>query len=508
MTRQFDQVPEQKPVSVNDETAISQKHGAVTAQEVKTASGPVEMPPQFPNTAVAVDGKAEGRTRWEPPKYYRNDEPIGLSEDGKTLKFGGYYTGQLERYTASSDYLEHVKDITKLDLRNYDLTGDAAHLISQYPNVKDIALSGTKIREAMPHLSSMPMLERASLVGGYLKDEDVQNVAKVGTLTNIDLRNNYQLTDQSLKSLSTMPNLKSLAIDSSHVTPDGLKELSKLPLEKLTPPLFFEPKDADQAAKAFAGMRNLKELNLSLTRMTDEGVAQLAKSNSLEKLNLSNAFNITAASIDSLSSMTNLKELDLSSASMLRPSEIDRLKAALPNCNIKTGSFEKGIDASPDDRREASNLAHDMWLLAGITSAPERFASQLLEDFSKMSKTQIDLTAKLLESGPHHAVVKRDAQNNVESIAYNYYDESLKNCLEHPLPGVLFVPEAASRVAGRALNRGFGNDVTVQFKGGNVSLEARQYHDITGKGFFKGTDKMSVPYKPVIQDSRVPYYRP
>lgn len=349
---------------------------------------------------------------------------------------------------------------------------------------------------------------RLNLDSAYVDDNNINTVAKISSIQELELRNNYKLTDESMHSIAAMPNLKSLSIDSGHITAAGIEALSQSSIQKLTPPIFMESTDADAAAHAFTQINSLKELNLPASRMTDVGMSQLAQSSSLEKLNLSNSFNLTAASIDHLAKMTNLKELDLSYASKLRPADIARLQAALPDCKIKSDLDMKGINASNDDRRQANKLGHNMWLLAGITSEPKNFATEVVTDFSKMSQTQIDLTAKLLETGPYKAIVERDADKHVTSIAYNYNPDSWRNCLEHPFPGVLFLPEAGVQSAKQHLLRGRGNDVTVTFKDGKVALEAKQFFDITGKGFWRGSDTVSTQYKPTIRDNRVPFYRP
>lgn len=349
---------------------------------------------------------------------------------------------------------------------------------------------------------------RLDLSDAYIDDKSIKSIVEIGSIDDLELRNNYKLTDDAMHSIAAMPNLKTLSVDSRQISAAGIKSLSNSNIEKLTPPVFMESKEADEAAAAFTQITNLKELNIPLSRMTDAGMEKLAKSTTIEKLNLSNSFNLTSASIDHLAGMKNLKELDLSYASKLRPSEIARLQAALPDCKIKTELDLQGLDAASDDRREANKLGHNMWLLAGITAEPKRFADEVVSDFSQMSPRQIDLTAKLLEKSPYKAIVERDAENRVKSIAYNYNPESWKNCLEHPFPGILFLPDAAAQSARQHLYRGTGSDVTISFRDGKVSLEAKQYHDITGKGFWRGTDTISTTYQPTLKDSRIPYYKP
>lgn len=497
------------PVKSDEQAQLSAHHGTVSAQEVKAAAAAGasanELPAQFPSPIVSESGE---RKPYEQPQYNFSKEPVGLQPDGKTLQFGQYYSSEFGTYTKSADYLKNVENISKISLPGAKLKDEVAPLVAQYPNLQELDLQNGTVKEALPHLKSLNKLERLNLESAYIDDSDVKNVANVKSIQDLQLSNNYKLTDDAVRSIATMPNLKTLNIDSHNITPDGIKALSNSAVEKLTPPVFMEEKDADAAAHAFTQIKSLKELNIPLSRMTDAGMEQLAKANSIEKLNLSGAFNLTASSIDHLAKMTNLKELDLSYASRLRPSEISRLQAALPDCKIKTDLDLKGLDSSNDDRKQANKIGHNMWLLAGITQDPKRFADDVLTDISNMSQKQIDLTASMLESGPYRAKIQRNADNSIKSIAYNYDQESLKECLNHPLPGLLFVPEALSRTLTHRAYRGTGSDVTISFDKGKVSLEAKQYHDITGKGFWRGSDTVSTAYKPTIKDSRVPYYKP
>lgn len=495
----------------DEQELFSIKHGIVSVQEVQAAAASnKDLPGPFPSPEV-IAGQAAGdsirKPYQKPDSNYRN-EPLGLQADGKTLVFGQYYSSEFAKYTKSSDYLKSVEDISKLDLPGAKLKNEMAPLIAQYPNLRELNLQGGEVKEALPHLKSLQKLERLNLDSSYVDDGDIKNVAAAKSIKDLQLRNNYGLTDDALRSIATMPDLKSLSIDSREITADGIKALSKTGIEKLTPPVFLEDEEADSAGKAFAEIKTLKELNIPLSRMTDSGMEQLAKSNSMEKLNLSNSFNLTADSIDHLAKMTNLKELDLSYASKLRPSEIVRLQAALPNCQIKTDLDLKGLDVASDDRREADKIGHNLWLLSGITQEPKRFADQVLTDFSQMSQKQIDLTARLLESGPHQAKVERNPDNSIKSITYDYEPQAWQRVREKPWPGFLFLPDALGIEARQRVYRGSGHDVTIAFEQGKISLEAKQYHDITGKGFWKGSDTMSTAYKPTIKDSRVPYYKP
>lgn len=277
---------------------------------------------------------------------------------------------------------------------------------------------------------------------------------------------NNSLTDASLEELAAMPSLRSLKIDSMLITPQGLQALAGSPLEELSAPSHFWPQQADQAASIFADMKHLKKLDLSKTLMTDDGMAQLSKSSSLQYLNLSHAAYLTPKSIDSLAQMTSLNELNLNDAANIKPSDLDRLRAALPNCKIEGEARFNGIDASAAELKNAASLDYELWRLAGNMDKPEQLAEPLAVQFSKMSKEELDKTARLLESKPFHGIVDRDAQGNVVGIYFNDSVEASKqyqNVFYPAMPKLLNDGMDAVNRVYRAAIRGFGNDVEIKF---------------------------------------------
>lgn len=168
-----------------------------------------------------------------------------------------------------------------------------------------------------------------------------------------------------------------------------------------------------------------------------------------------------------------------------------------------------GNKISWEDNRTADLLGHDLWLLSGPTAAPSFFAKNVLKELSTMPEEKLNLVADILEKGPYHAVVKRDQNGKVQSIAYNNETApTMKELFSHGVvPGLVVLPYALGDKAARALNRGIGNDVTINFNNGQTTLEARQYWDITGKGYFGGgTHKISSPISRVAETNYRPYW--
>ena len=79
--------------------------------------------------------------------------------------------------------------------------------------------------------------------------------------------------------------------------------------------------------------KNLRTLNLSKTQIEGSTLANLAKVESLESLNLYGS-QIKSRQIEQLAKLTQLKRLYLFQTELYSKVTIERLRAALPDCEI------------------------------------------------------------------------------------------------------------------------------------------------------------------------------
>lgn len=95
---------------------------------------------------------------------------------------------------------------------------------------------------------------------GQMTDEMLAQVAQIPHITSLRLDNCKQLTDDGVRHLASLPNLRELDLSSTRVTDDGLRVLRQLP--------------------------QLRSLGLVMTMVTDKGLAHLEHCNELERLHL------------------------------------------------------------------------------------------------------------------------------------------------------------------------------------------------------------------------------
>ena len=103
----------------------------------------------------------------------------------------------------------------------------------------------------------------------------------------------------------------------------------------------------DEGLKTLESLPNLRKLHLENTKITDGGLAHLKNLKSLEYLNLYNTA-ITDAGLTDLQGLTNLKALYLWQTKVT-PTGVEQLKTALPKCQINTGWETAKADAAKTD---------------------------------------------------------------------------------------------------------------------------------------------------------------
>ena len=134
-----------------------------------------------------------------------------------------------------------------------------------------------------------------------------------GGLTETDVKkvtwlnfNGTQITNEGLKGVAKMQNLKTLALTNTKITNAGLKEVAKL--------------------------QNLESLYLKSTQITDEGLKEVAKLQKLTRMDLSGT-QITDEGLRDVAKLQNLTIIDLR-ATQVTKAGVAQLKQALPNCQI------------------------------------------------------------------------------------------------------------------------------------------------------------------------------
>ncbi|MBP6745712.1 hypothetical protein KA344_10795 [bacterium] len=160
--------------------------------------------------------------------------------------------------------------------------------------------------------------------------------------------------------------------------------------------------------------------------------------------------------------------------------------------------YLKSSTAIPlEEHNTAAHVLHKLELLTGETSSPSMFAQELAEQIAAMPQEKINRLGCIVEQLDRNVEVTRDAERNVISLSENRRTPDLLN------PEVGFIGQIAY-VPGVALINGIaaaqhwrrGADAQLNIGKDAVTIHARSYFDITGKGYFNGgSDNITVQRK-------------
>lgn len=214
-------------------------------------------------------------------------------------------------------------------------------------------------------------------------DADLADLARIKTLKSLELRfpvsptakglkaiaglpnlellwlTSPELDDEGLKALAPLaPRLKSLALDSRKLTPDGWNALGQFKnleslwlmdssidgrsmggigkLTELRTLTLVRTGVSDVGMKALGGLKKLKTLIVSETRVTDEGLKHLENLTSLVELQIGNTA-ITAKGLMYLGKNQGMGMV-LGRGSKIADADMPKLEKLFPNCEIVSGN--------------------------------------------------------------------------------------------------------------------------------------------------------------------------
>lgn len=142
-------------------------------------------------------------------------------------------------------------------------------------------MKGTSL-DAMNYLSALPRLQRLHLPLADIGDDDLARLSVAVSLEELILPGNPRITDEGLKNLEPLVNLKLLFLTDVPIDGSGLESLSRLPkLEVLD---VAQSRITNPQLENVARMSALKFLNVSITEISDEGLEHLRGLKNLKRL--------------------------------------------------------------------------------------------------------------------------------------------------------------------------------------------------------------------------------
>jgi hypothetical protein len=151
-------------------------------------------------------------------------------------------------------------------------------------------------------------------------------------------------------------------------------------------------KVTDDGLKSVEGLTNLRKLHLENTKIGDEGLTHLKNLSNLEYLNLY-ATQVTDSGLKNLEGLKKLKSLYLWQTKVT-PEGVDSLKKALPQCEINTGWDEKADKAKAEPKADEKKADEKK---ADEKKADEKKADEKKADDKKDEKKADDKPKQVIQ---------------------------------------------------------------------------------------------------------------
>ncbi|HEY9719689.1 MAG TPA: protein kinase [Trichormus sp.] len=233
-----------------------------------------------------------------------------------------------EQHVSDSELtaLMERKDVIKLSLgKNPNITDAGVAYFTHLP-LSELYLRATRISDKgiAQIAGSLKNLEVLDLSQMDISDNAIRSLSSLKKLKSLTLRSDHSLTGKSVPFLADLPSLTTLSLYQDEKLATATEKdwnllAKRLTLEQLN---LEEVPITPKSSYALANIRSLKSLNLKGTQVDDSTVEKLSSLNNLSSLDLSET-DVSDRAIKTLCKYPNLTDLQLG---MLRRSDINGLK--------------------------------------------------------------------------------------------------------------------------------------------------------------------------------------
>lgn len=329
-----------------------------------------------------------------------------------------------------------LPELETLGLYGTGVTDVGLKTLSDSPSLKAVYLGHTRITDrGVAELCKLKDLRALNLLAGdpefrgdqpapVITDNVVEALSGQPSLEYLDL-SGATLTDAGLERMAaTLPNLKGLVLDFTHVSADGMRHLAKFAnLERLRyQGMAFDDSIAhhlsslsklrmltgdiqfsDSGVKELSSLRNLEVLDLEGSAVTDASMPVLKDMHALKELTLQHT-GVTDEGFAMLAGLQTLERVQLTRNKMTTRcvetlAQLPRLRqVGLMNLDARNDGEPtwKGLEA-------LSSLEDELWLFGCPQLSPEDFVK--LSSFSKLKHFRVEGSSP---SSPRRPVTDAD----------------------------------------------------------------------------------------------------
>jgi hypothetical protein len=159
-------------------------------------------------------------------------------------------------------------------------------------------------------------------------------------------------TDRLLEQLVDVPGISAVKLQMTDVTDDGMKSLAAMKNLKRLAIEGGRPGVGDEGFSHIKTISSLEQLEMMNTRISDRSLAGLENLPNLQSLTLAHSTHystqFTTAAHQDLKALTKLKRLNVTGG-LASDNALKELRSLLPNCAINEDMPLKGIDRIEED---------------------------------------------------------------------------------------------------------------------------------------------------------------
>ncbi len=247
--------------------------------------------------------------------------------------------GDLER-AAVLQMTKGLTDIKRLMFstgQQVNINDDDVVRFKAFERLEVLQMGRSQVTDAgLASLAELTTLWSLNVSNTEVGDESVASLSRIANLRGISLRGT-NVTDEGLKHLNQNVLLRSLSLERTQISDKGLQYLSQLrSLEHIN---LRHTNVTGSGMQHLSELCNLEHLMLDVTQVDDEGLAQLGTLGKLKTL-LMDGTQVTDAGLRHLHGLSNL-ELLILPPDRTSPAELNRLREALPKCEINCQKYQQ-----------------------------------------------------------------------------------------------------------------------------------------------------------------------
>lgn len=247
--------------------------------------------------------------------------------------------------------LEQNPNRLKASYPDSALNANCLEMIGRMRRLQELKLTRSTVKSSwLSHITSLPLIS-LGLSGTPITDKAIKHILKIRSLQSLEI-GDTEITDEGLKMLSASGSIQNLSLSvGRRITNDGIKYVSKMPQLRV-----LELDDAVSLdGKCLAYLReskHLQYLNLENMKLTREDLQHLTALKHLLLLDLTNC-QLDDESFEPITEILTLRVLDIagneiSDKSLIALSKIPLVRVVLKGCpNVTEGGIAKLQAALP-----------------------------------------------------------------------------------------------------------------------------------------------------------------